>query len=137
MSGWKCENPATILLVDDAPKILRPLQMLVEFEGYRVVTASDGAAALVVAAAQCPDVIVTDWMMPRIDGIELCRRLKSDCATVDTPVVMLSAALPPQQTERLWDVFLLKPTPVNGLLHAIRSRRERAQSGAYIRVPLE
>lgn len=110
---------ATILLVDDDPKILRPLQLLVEFEGYRVLTARDGEAALAITVTQLPNLIVTDWMMPNVDGVELCRRLKSDAAMSDIPVVMLSAALPPRQTERLWDVLLLKPTPIGQLLTAI------------------
>lgn len=100
--------------------------MLVEFEGYRVLTARDGEAALVAAAVQRPNLIVTDWMMPRIDGIELCRRLRKDSATADIPLVMLSAALPPAQTERLWDVLLLKPAPINELIKEIRSLLEHA-----------
>jgi DNA-binding response OmpR family regulator len=67
---------ATILLVDDAPNILGPLKLLVEREGYRVLTARDGEAALAAAIIESPSLIVTDWMMPRIDGVELCRRLR-------------------------------------------------------------
>lgn len=129
----KCEILATILLVDDDPKILRPLQLLVEIEGYRVLTARDGEAALVATVTQHPNLIVTDWMMPRVDGIELCRRLRNDSATADIPVVMLSAAQPPPQTERLWDVLLLKPTPINALMKVIRSLLEHTQSDARSR----
>lgn len=116
------------------PEILRPLKLLVEFEGYRVLTARDGEAALVAASIRRPNLIVTDWMMPRVDGIELCPRLRNDSATADIPVVILSAALPPPQTERLWDVLLLKPTPINGLLKEIRSLLEHAQSDARSRI---
>jgi CheY-like chemotaxis protein len=111
----------TVLLVDDDPNILRPLRLLVEREGYRVLTAGDGAAALAVAAIESPGLIVTDWMMPRVDGVELCRRLKNDIATADIPVVMLSAALPPEPAEPLWDVLLLKPAPIGRLINTIHS----------------
>jgi DNA-binding response OmpR family regulator len=61
----------TILLVDDDPSVLRPLRWLLEREGFRVLSALDGQAALAAAAIERPSLIVTDWMMPRIDGIEL------------------------------------------------------------------
>lgn len=112
---------ATVLLVDDDPNILRPLQFLVEREGYRVITALDGKRALVIAALESPGLIVTDWMMPNVDGVELCRRLKRDPITAGIPVVMLSAALPPAQQEPLWDVLLRKPVPIGDLMKAIHS----------------
>ncbi|MFM0304454.1 response regulator [Paraburkholderia sediminicola] len=110
---------ATVLLVDDDPNILRPLQLLVEREGYRVLTAQNGETAQAVAAIESPSLIVTDWMMPHVDGIELCRRLKDDSATAGIPVIMLSAALPPHPDEPLWDVLLLKPAPIGRLIGAI------------------
>jgi DNA-binding response OmpR family regulator len=115
---------ATILLVDDDPNILRPLRLLVEREGYRVLTAPDGQVALAAAAIERPSLIVTDWMMPRVDGVELCRRLKGDRATAGIPVVMLSAALPPHPNEQLWDVLLLKPAPIGRLIKTIHTLLE-------------
>jgi DNA-binding response OmpR family regulator len=112
---------ATILLVDDDPNILRPLRWLLEREGFRVFTAPDGQAALAAAAIERPGLIVTDWMMPRIDGVELCRRLKADVAMAGIPVVMLSAALPPHLSEQLWDALLLKPAPIGQLIKLIHS----------------
>jgi DNA-binding response OmpR family regulator len=120
---------ATILLVDDDPKTLRPLRILLETEGYRVLTALDGKAAESVTEDDQPDLIVTDWMMPSVDGVALCRWLKADTATADIPVVMLSAAQPPQPGERLWDVLLRKPTPIARLTEVIacllKTRRTR------------
>lgn len=84
-------------------------------------TALDGQAALAAVAIERPGLIVTDWMMPRVDGVELCRRLKSDIATATIPVVMLSAALPPHLGEQLWDVLLLKPAPIGRLIKVIHS----------------
>ena len=94
---------ATILLVD----------------GYRVLTALDGKAAESVTEVDQPDLIVTDWMMPGVDGVALCRWLKADIATADIPVVLLSAAQPPGPGERLWDVLLRKPTPIARLTEVI------------------
>jgi CheY-like chemotaxis protein len=124
---------ATVLLVDDDPNILRPLQFLVEREGYRVVTAQDGRAALAAMAIESPGLIVTDWMMPHIDGVELCRRLKGNPATADIPVVMLSAALPPTPKEPLWDVLLRKPAPIAQLtkaIHTLLGRRRPDSPGS-------
>lgn len=86
-----------------------------------MLAALDGQAALATTAIERPSLIVTDWMMPRIDGVELCRRLKADVAMAGIPVVMLSAALPPHVSERLWDVLLLKPAPVGQLIKVIYS----------------
>ncbi|WP_279613343.1 response regulator [Paraburkholderia tuberum] len=69
--------------------------------------------------------------MPRVDGVELCQRLKVDTATADIPVVMLSAALPPEPEEPLWDVLLLKPAPIGRLIKGIHSLLD----GAHPEVP--
>jgi len=107
---------ATILLVDDDPKILPPLRILLEAEGYRVLTVLNGKAAESITEVERPDLIVTDWMMPGVDGVALCRWLKADKATAAIPVLMLSAALPPHPDERLWDVLLRKPAPIARLI---------------------
>ena len=112
---------ATVLLVDDDTKFLRPLQILLEADGYRVLTAQDGEEATAVTVMATPDIVVTDWMMPRVDGVAFCRRLKADTATADIPVVMLSAAFPPSPEEQLWDVLLRKPVPIVRLIDAIAS----------------
>jgi CheY-like chemotaxis protein len=76
---------------------------------------------------------VTDWMMPRVDGVELCRRLKGDTATADIPVVMLSAALPPEPEEPLWDVLLRKPAPIGRLITAIHGLLDSPRPDAPVR----
>jgi len=86
---------ATILFVDDDAKFLRPLQILLEGEGYRVLTALNGKAAASLTEVERPDLVVTDWMMPGVDGVALCRWLSADRATACIPIVMLSAAQPP------------------------------------------
>jgi DNA-binding response OmpR family regulator len=111
----------TILLVDDEPAILGAFQLLLEGEGYRVVTALNGETALAVAAAERPNLIITDWMMPRIDGVELCRRLRKDAQFAAVPIVMVSAASPPAQPGTLWNAFLHKPPEINRLVKLIRA----------------
>jgi DNA-binding response OmpR family regulator len=121
---------ATILLVDDDRKILDPLQKVLEAEGYGVLTATNGEAALEVTANTCPSLVVTDWMMPCVDGVQLCQRLKANRATSDIPVILLSAALPPPPTEQLWDMQLMKPVPIARLLWVIRTLLGRVAADA-------
>ncbi|CAN7179227.1 response regulator [Paraburkholderia hospita] len=117
----RCQAVTTILLVDDDTKFLRPLRLLLEAEGYRVLTATDGEVATAITVLQRPNLIVTDWMMPRVDGMTFCRRLKADPVTDGIPVVMLSAAEPASPTEPLWDVLLRKPVSIGRLLEVISS----------------
>lgn len=80
----------TLLLVDDNPEILSYL--LNQLNGlYRVLTASDGIEALQIAGQQPPDIVVSDVMMPNMDGIELCKQLKSNVGTSHIPVLLLTA----------------------------------------------
>ena len=80
-----------ILIVDDGPENLRVLCDLLRSAGYVARPVSDGAMALEVAAAQPPDLILLDIMMPGMDGFEVCRRLKQDARLREVPVVFLSA----------------------------------------------
>ena len=83
--------PATILVVDDDPVIQKLLAVNFEMEGYRVVTAGDGEEALAQVALEHPDAVVLDVMMPKIDGIEVVRRMRADVGTAAIPVLLLSA----------------------------------------------
>lgn len=77
-----------ILLVDDEPTLLDTLALNLRASGYEVVTARDGAAALEVARAESPDLIVLDLMMPEIDGLTVCRSLRQ---VSETPILILTA----------------------------------------------
>ncbi|MEM5383674.1 response regulator [Paraburkholderia phymatum] len=110
-----------ILLVDDDAKFLLALRTVLEGEGYRVLSAPDGKVAVATTMQQRPDLIVTDWIMPRVDGVAFCRWLKSRPATNSIPVVMLSAAVLPLAPEPPWNVFLRKPVSTECLLGAIAS----------------
>ena len=80
-----------ILAVDDEAHILELLSFNLEASGYRVVTAATGEDALVVCAHERPALVLLDIMLPGIDGMEVCRRLKSAPTTADIPIIMLTA----------------------------------------------
>lgn len=80
-----------ILIVDDEPDILEFLQYNLKREGYDVVTAPDGKQALSVAAAEKPDLIILDIMMPEMDGVEACGRLRAMKEFQHTPIAFLTA----------------------------------------------
>jgi two-component system alkaline phosphatase synthesis response regulator PhoP len=80
-----------ILAVDDEPHILKLVAFSLRSGGFEVLEATDGLAAIEIARAEQPDLILMDVMMPALDGFEACRRLKADPATAEIPVVMLSA----------------------------------------------
>ena len=81
----------TLLIVEDIPDILTLLKATLEFKGYRVLTARDGQEALDVIEHVRPAVIVTDILMPRMDGFNLVHRLRINPGTRDIPVIFLSA----------------------------------------------
>jgi two-component system alkaline phosphatase synthesis response regulator PhoP len=80
-----------ILVVDDEIYIVHILDFSLGMEGYEVITALDGEQALEKARAERPDLIVLDIMMPKLDGYETCKLLKSEDATRQIPVILLSA----------------------------------------------
>ena len=81
----------TILVVDDEPDILELIRFNLEREGYFVRTVATGEEALAAAAEAVPDMVVLDLMLPGLDGIEVCRRLKRELPTQGVPVLMLTA----------------------------------------------
>lgn len=81
---------ATILVVDDHPHITRLLQRELEQDGHRIVTAADGEEVLRLASCERPDVVVLDVILPKVDGFEVLRRLKSDPELRATRVIMLT-----------------------------------------------
>ncbi len=84
------EEETTILVVDDDPKILYSMTLVLENAGYNVVQAQTGEEALAQAREHAPDLILLDVMLPALDGIEVCRRLKTDPATADCCVIFIS-----------------------------------------------
>ncbi|WP_240648302.1 response regulator [Pararobbsia silviterrae] len=119
----------TILLVDDDARILAPLRALLEAEGYRVLLAANGEEAVRVTDIEHPELIVTDWMMPVLDGVAFCRHLRAHRATACIPIVMLTAATPPMSAETLWNALLRKPVPIARLIGVIRDLLSLSRSG--------
>ena len=84
-------NGAKVLLVDDTPANLKVLRQALEPEGYSILIATGGEAALRIARSAHPDLILLDVQMPGMDGFEACRHLKGDAATQDIPVIFVTA----------------------------------------------
>lgn len=80
-----------VLIVNDDPRVLELLNVLLEHEGYRVVSAESAARALEIVHKIEPDIVISDVVMPEMDGMELCRRLKQDARTAYLPVMLVSA----------------------------------------------
>ena len=84
-------TPPRILIVDDQPMNVDILQTRLAVHGYDILTATDGEAALELARAEQPDLMLLDVMMPKMDGIEVCRRLKGDTSLPFMPIIMVTA----------------------------------------------
>jgi CheY-like chemotaxis protein len=115
-------EPRTILVVDDEFASLEVLALLLEAEGYRVLTASDGVEALEQLAPGGADLVITDYMMPRMNGDELCRRMGQDPRLANVPVIITTALYrddvpqPPQVA-----ACFVKPLRFAKVLAAVRS----------------
>ena len=81
----------TILIADDETHILNVLMLKFHNAGFKVITAEDGADACELARTHRPDLIITDYQMPMLSGVELCYRLQSDPLTRDIPTILLTA----------------------------------------------
>jgi diguanylate cyclase (GGDEF)-like protein len=117
---------ATILIVDDRADNRQSLAALVSGKGHRVIEADDGAQALALARARSPDLVITDGLMPVMDGFEMLRRLRSDPHLAHTRVIFYTAAYPDAEARRLAHAhgvshFLVKPTTPEMLIEALNS----------------
>ena len=132
-----------ILVVDDNEQNLELLVAYLETLGCPVVTAVDGVDALEKVAAEKPDLILLDIMMPRMSGFEVCRKIKSDPTTRDTPVIMVTALNELTDIERGvesgTDDFITKPvnrleltTRVKSLLRVRHLKNELDRTLAYL-----
>lgn len=121
---------ATVLLVDDDPKIRELLRLYVAREGHRALFAADGEAALETALRARPDLILLDVMLPRLDGFEVCRRIR---ATSDVPILLLTARSGEGDTviglDMGADDYVVKPFSPRELMARVRAllRRRRAE----------
>ncbi len=103
----------TVLVIDDDPVILDLLRVNFEIEGYDVVTATNGEEGLEQAQALQPDVVISDIMMPKRDGLQLLGDLKADPRTEDLPVILLSAKAQKSEVQEGLDLgaddYITKP----------------------------
>ena len=114
-----------MLVVDDAPANLSLLKQLLTRDGYSVLTARDGVYALEIVEREAPDIVLTDVVMPRRDGIDLCRAIKANPASRLTPVVLVTSFQGHEDRlrgiEAGADDFLLKPFDPHELRARVRS----------------
>jgi two-component system, OmpR family, response regulator MprA len=135
----------TVLIVDDDPKLLKMLQRTLVYENLNVLIASNGLEALPLVTAQKPDLLIVDWMMPKMDGVTLVRRLRDE--ENQTMVLMLTARDAIENRveglESGADDYLVKPfapaelvARVHALLRRIESKSE-GKAVAYLDVSLD
>ena len=118
-------NPPRILVVDDNPNNVEILRMRLEVHGYEVVAATDGEEGLAAVRDQLPDLILLDIMMPKLDGIEVCRRLRADPSLPFIPIILVTAKSDPKDVvaalEAGGDEFLTKPVDHAALVARVKS----------------
>ena len=85
-------TPQTVLVIDDEPEIVRLVIKIFQARGLRVISGKDGQEALDLVASDRPDLLLLDLDLPKLDGWEVCRRLKADAGTRGIPIVMMTAA---------------------------------------------
>ena len=125
------DGPETLLVVDDDVDIVRFIQMNLKIEGFDVLVASDGDEALELIERHQPALAIVDWMMPKIDGVELTRRVRSNPFTASMPIIMLTArGLTTEKVVGLdagADDYLVKPFDTMELVARVRSTLRRTQ----------
>lgn len=110
-----------VLLVEDDPALRRYLEIVLQRAGYEVVSAGDGLEAMKFLLSDTVDVVVTDALMPNLDGYELCRFVRSSEHLAHLPIILLSALDPKNSTDEAEqvDAFLAKPVSPEDLLNQI------------------
>jgi CheY-like chemotaxis protein/phosphoribosyl 1,2-cyclic phosphodiesterase len=127
-------NKTTVLVADDDPDVMAVIVETLEPEGYRVLTASDGDAALQIARDERPDIVVLDWMMPGQDGLAVCRALRQepDPKLAEVPVILITGRADAQDTAAGFNAgvtdYLTKPFKPTHLVARLQSWLIRSDS---------
>ena len=127
------EQPC-VLLVEDEPAQRDILTYNLEADGFEVAAAENGEEALLLVDEASPDIIVLDWMLPNVSGIEVCRQLKSRSDTRGVPIIMLSARS--EEVDRVRgletgaDDYVVKPYSVAELMARVRAQLRRTRPAA-------
>jgi two-component system phosphate regulon response regulator PhoB len=122
-----------VLVVEDEDALATLLQYNLDKEGYDVAVAGDGEEALLLAEERLPDLVVLDWMLPKVSGIEVCRRLRSRPETRNVPIIILTAR--GEETDRIRgldtgaDDYVVKPFSMTELTARIRAVLRRIRPG--------
>ncbi|MFN4288894.1 MAG: phosphate regulon transcriptional regulator PhoB [Brevundimonas sp.] len=122
-----------ILVIEDEDALATLLQYNLQKEGYEVVISSDGEDGLMQVDERLPDLVVLDWMLPKVSGIEVCRRLRSRAETRNLPIIMLTAR--GEESDRVRgldtgaDDYLTKPFSMTELVARIRAVLRRIRPG--------
>ena len=115
----------SVLVAEDESALITLLRYNLEREGYRVLEAQDGEEALLLAAEEKPDLVLLDWMLPQLSGIEVCRRLRGRQETRNVPIIMLTAR--GEEGDRIRgldtgaDDYMTKPFAMTELLARLRA----------------
>ncbi len=121
----------SVLIVEDEPAQLEILTYNLKAEGFHVTTADNGDDALLLVEETQPDIILLDWMLPGVSGIEICRRLKANIETRNVPVIMLSARN--EEVDKVRgletgaDDYMVKPYSVAELMARVRTQLRRTR----------
>jgi two-component system phosphate regulon response regulator PhoB len=122
-----------VLVVEDEDALSALLQYNLDKEGYAVTVAGDGEEALVLIDEQMPDLIVLDWMLPKVSGVEVCRRLRARPETRNLPIIMLTARA--EESDRIRgldtgaDDYVVKPFAMSELCARVRAVLRRIRPG--------
>src|ERR1700728_2977786 len=122
-----------VLVVEDEDALAALLQYNLDKEGYRVAIATDGEEALMQIDESLPDLIVLDWMLPKVSGVEVCRRLRARPETRNLPIIMLTAR--GEESDRIRgldtgaDDYVVKPFSMSELAARIRAVLRRIRPG--------
>ncbi len=122
-----------IMIAEDEESVVELLRYNLERQGYEVAAAQDGEEAVVMIEERVPDLLLLDWMLPKVSGIEICRRVRNGAETANLPIIMLTART--EETDRIRgldtgaDDYVSKPFSTTELMARIRAVMRRIRPG--------